>query len=117
VVTASDTTNARSIVVMKRGEDKSRLLGKHTVMLYSGEAGDTVQFAEYIQKNMNLYSMRHGIELSTKAVASFTRREMAESLRSRVLYIFEVKLVEPVPGQCLDCGGRSRNRQPRFILD
>lgn len=25
-----------------------------------GEAGDTVQFAEYIQKNVQLYKMRNG---------------------------------------------------------
>lgn len=55
-------------------------------MLYSGEAGDAVVFAEYIQKNIKLYSMRHGFELSTQAIASFTRREMATSLRSRKPY-------------------------------
>ena len=84
VLTASDTITARSIVVMKRGEDKSRLLTKHTVMLYTGEAGDTVQFSEFIQKNAQLYSKRHGVDLCPGGVASFVRRELAESLRSRV---------------------------------
>ncbi|KAI8060044.1 nucleophile aminohydrolase [Gongronella butleri] len=83
---AADTVSARSIVVMKGTEDKSRLLSPHTVMLYSGEPGDTVNFAEYIQRNIRLYSIRNGIELSPKAIATFTRREIADSLRSRHPY-------------------------------
>ncbi|KAI8827240.1 nucleophile aminohydrolase [Fimicolochytrium jonesii] len=86
VLTASDRTTARSIVVMKHGEDKSRELNKQTLMLYSGEAGDTVQFAEYIQRNIQLYGIRNGVPLSPQATASFTRRELANSLRSRNPY-------------------------------
>jgi 20S proteasome alpha/beta subunit len=86
VLTASDTLTARSIVIMKHKEDKSRSLAKHAHMLYSGEAGDTVQFAEYIQKNSQLYSTRHSVDLSPSALASFVRRELAESLRSRVSF-------------------------------
>jgi 20S proteasome alpha/beta subunit len=44
----------------------------------------TVQFAEYIQANIQLYGIRENYELSPKAVASFTRNELAKSLRSRV---------------------------------
>lgn len=81
---AADTVSARSIVVMKGTEDKSRQLNNNTVLLYTGEPGDTVNFAEYIQRNIKLYSIRNGIELSPKSVATFTRRELADSLRSRV---------------------------------
>ena len=31
------------------------------LMLVSGESGDTVQFAEYISKNIQLYKMRNGM--------------------------------------------------------
>ncbi|KAJ3216480.1 Proteasome subunit beta type-4 [Dinochytrium kinnereticum] len=86
VLTAADTTSARSIVVQKQGEDKSRELNKHNLLLFSGEAGDTVQFAEYIQRNTRLYGIRHGVQLSTKAAASYTRKELATSLRSRNPY-------------------------------
>jgi 20S proteasome subunit beta 4 len=82
---AADTISARSIVVMKGTEDKSRELNTHTVMLYTGEPGDTVNFAEYIQRNIKLYGIRNGLELSPKATATFTRRELADSLRSRVI--------------------------------
>jgi 20S proteasome subunit beta 4 len=84
VLTAGDATVARSIVLMKQGEDKSRLLNKNTLLLYSGEQGDAVQFAEFIQKNIKLYSIRHSVDLSPPAVAHFVRREMADSLRTRV---------------------------------
>jgi 20S proteasome subunit beta 4 len=84
VLTCSDAVAARSIVLMKVGEDKSRELNSHSLLLYSGESGDTVQFAEYIQKNIQLSTIRHGVELSPTAVAHFVRREMADSLRTRV---------------------------------
>jgi len=84
VLVAADTAAARSVVVMKHNEDKSRALNDNTIMLYSGEAGDTVQFAEYIQRNVQLYSIRNNVQLSTKEAAHFTRKELAESLRSRV---------------------------------
>ena len=55
-------------------------------MAVSGEAGDAIQFSEYISKNMQLYKMRNGYELSPKAVASFTRRNLADYLRSNSPY-------------------------------
>ncbi|CAG8700869.1 13197_t:CDS:2, partial [Racocetra fulgida] len=77
VLTAADTSAARSITVMKSTEDKSRDLNKHNIMLYSGESGDTVNFAEYIQRNVRLYGIRNGIELTPKAAATFTRKQLA----------------------------------------
>jgi 20S proteasome alpha/beta subunit len=42
------------------------------------------QFAEYIEKNVKLYTFRNGIELNPEAAANFTRNELAQALRSRV---------------------------------
>jgi 20S proteasome subunit beta 4 len=53
-------------------------------MLVSGEPGDRVQFSEYIQRNLQLYKMINGYELSTHATVNYTRRELATSLRSQV---------------------------------
>lgn len=39
-------------------------LSKKLMMLVTGEPGDTVQFAEYIAKNIQLYKMRNGKYLS-----------------------------------------------------
>ncbi|KAJ3505744.1 hypothetical protein NMY22_g17475 [Coprinellus aureogranulatus] len=47
VIVAADTTAARSIVKMKVDEDKIKVLGPHLLMAYSGEPGDTMQFAEH----------------------------------------------------------------------
>lgn len=46
----------------------------------------TVQFAEYIQANVQLYSMRNSTDLSPYETASFVRSELAKSLRSRSPY-------------------------------
>jgi len=107
VLTACDTAAARSILLYKTNEDKSRVLSDRSLMLYSGESGDTVQvcgnlfffsfqrqkrkpffsspqFAEYIQKNIKLYELKNGIKLNPAATANYVRGELAASLRSRV---------------------------------
>ncbi len=40
--------------------DKMFKLSEKILLLCVGEAGDTVQFAEYIQKNVQLYKIRNG---------------------------------------------------------
>ncbi|KAJ6655591.1 hypothetical protein lerEdw1_004943, partial [Lerista edwardsae] len=66
--------------------DKMFKMSEKILLLCVGEAGDTVQFAEYIQKNVQLYKMRNGYELSPTAAANFTRRNLADYLRSRTPY-------------------------------
>uniref|UniRef100_A0A0B7AVR7 Proteasome subunit beta n=1 Tax=Arion vulgaris TaxID=1028688 RepID=A0A0B7AVR7_9EUPU len=83
VLLASDTISARSVVAMKDDHDKMYKLSDNLLMAVCGEAGDNIQFSEYIAKNVQLYKMRNGYELSPHAAANFTRRNMAESLRSQ----------------------------------
>lgn len=83
---ATDSVAGRSVVAMKKDHDKMFQLSSNLLMSVSGEGGDTVQFAEYIAKNIQLYRMRNGYDLSTKAAASFTRRNMADYLRSSTPY-------------------------------
>lgn len=52
----------------------------------------TVQFAEYIQANIQLYSMRNNMELSPAATANFVRGELARALRSRKPYTVNLLL-------------------------
>ena len=42
------------------------------------------QFAEFVAKNVQLYKMRNGYELCPAAAAAWTRRNLADYLRSRV---------------------------------
>lgn len=86
VILATSKAVTRGISILKDSDDKTRLLSPHNLMSFSGEAGDTVQFAEYIQANMQLYSVRENVELSPHATASFVRQELAKSLRSRKPY-------------------------------
>lgn len=51
-----------------------------------------VHFAEYIQANIQLYSMRNDADLGPSAVASFVRGELAKSLRSRKPYTVNLLL-------------------------
>ncbi|KAI9298573.1 proteasome-domain-containing protein [Neoconidiobolus thromboides FSU 785] len=86
-ICGGDTTVIRSITVLKSTEPKSRILNKHNAIYFTGESGDTVQFAEFIQKNVQLFHFtNNGEDLTTPQVASFTRRQLAESLRSRNPY-------------------------------
>jgi len=87
VLVAADTVSARSIVSMKQDYDKMFKLSDKLLMLVTGESGDTVQFAEYIGKNIQLYKMRNGYELSPKAAANFTRKNLAEYLRGNTPYM------------------------------
>ena len=56
------------------------------------DAGNKVQFAEYIQANIQLYSMRNDTDLGPSAVANFVRGELAKSLRSRKPYTVNLLL-------------------------
>ena len=48
--------------------------------------GDTVQFAEYVERNIRLYQIRNLYPLRPSAAASWIRRSLAESIRSRKPY-------------------------------
>jgi len=52
----------------------------------------TVQFAEFVQANIQLYSMRNSTDLSPHETASFIRTELAHSLRSRNPYTVNLLL-------------------------
>lgn len=85
---ASSKAAMRGVTILKAEDDKTRILNDHCLMAFSGEAGDTVQFAEFIQANVQLYGMRTNRTqaLNPSAVSSFVRNELARSLRSRKPY-------------------------------
>ncbi|KAI2641813.1 nucleophile aminohydrolase [Hypomontagnella submonticulosa] len=83
---AASKAAMRGATILKASDDKTRSLNKHTLVAFSGEAGDTVQFSEFIQANAQLYSMRNETDLSPTALAHYVRGELASSLRSRNPY-------------------------------
>ncbi|CAB3247362.1 unnamed protein product [Arctia plantaginis] len=83
---AADQSTSHSIMVMKDDEQKIYKISDKLIMGIIGDLGDTTQFAEYIAKNIQLYKMRNGYELGPTAAANFTRRNLAEYLRSSTPY-------------------------------
>jgi len=92
VIVAADMTTARSIVKMKGDEDKIKQLSSHLLMAFSGEPGDTVQFAEYVERNIRLAHIRNTYALPPHSAASWIRRQLADSLRSRSPYTVNLLL-------------------------
>lgn len=86
VMLAADCVQASSIVVMKSDHNKIFKISDKIAVAAIGDAGDSNQFTEFISKNIALYKMRNGYELSPKAAAHFTRRNLADYLRSRTPY-------------------------------
>ncbi|KAG2423381.1 hypothetical protein HXX76_015347 [Chlamydomonas incerta] len=82
VMVCSDTSAAHSIISIKQDEDKIVPIDDHKVFCIAGEAGDRVNFSEYIIANVKLYALRNGTPLNTKSVANYTRGELATALRS-----------------------------------
>ena len=98
VLIAASKAAMRGATILKSSDDKTRPLNKHNLLAFSGEAGDTIQFTEYIQANIALYSMRNETDLGPSAVAAFIRGELAKSLRSRKPYNVNLLLggVDPI---------------------
>lgn len=76
-----DTRAVQSIVQMKNTEDKLVPIDDHKLFGLSGEAGDRVNFSQYLIANIKLYALRNDMSMSTKAIASYTRNELATALR------------------------------------
>lgn len=84
VLLAHDNNGGRDILVMKQDQQKFFKLDEYAGMVVCGEAGDTVYFSEFIQKNVVLYRIRNGYSMSPSAAANYTRHELAEALRKKV---------------------------------
>lgn len=81
VMVCCDTAAVSQILTIKDDEDKILPIDKHRVMALAGEPGDRVNFAQFIIANVRLYALRNSTELSTHAIANFTRMELATALR------------------------------------
>ncbi|KAH4056401.1 proteasome subunit beta [Parastagonospora nodorum] len=87
---ASSKAAMRGATILKAEKCKAPALKPHTPLTFFWENG--VQFAEFIQANIQLYSMRNGMELSPAATANFVRGELATALRSRRPYTVNLLL-------------------------
>jgi 20S proteasome subunit beta 4 len=78
----ADTTAVQQIIVQKSNEDKIIELDKSKLFALSGPKGDCANFGEFVKCNLNLYRLKNGRELTTRAAANWTRNELAKALRS-----------------------------------
>mmetsp|Transcript_24036 Transcript_24036/g.81168 ORF Transcript_24036/g.81168 Transcript_24036/m.81168 type:complete len:194 (+) Transcript_24036:99-680(+) len=85
VIIAADAMTAFSVMKLKDDYDKIwEVEGK--LFAASGPSADASNFMEFIEKNINLHTLRTGLKLSTKASANYTRNELAQSLRKKGSY-------------------------------
>eukprot|EP01137_Pigoraptor_chileana_P005025 Opistho-2@47524 len=84
VLVAADTNAARSIVVMKTDQEKMFQLSKNMVLLSSGESGDSVQFCEYVEKNVKFYEMKNGMSWS---ISTFFALRCASDCMMRAVFL------------------------------
>eukprot|EP01091_Cochliopodium_minus_P002942 TRINITY_DN12773_c0_g1_i1.p1 TRINITY_DN12773_c0_g1~~TRINITY_DN12773_c0_g1_i1.p1 ORF type:complete len:194 (+),score=38.61 TRINITY_DN12773_c0_g1_i1:71-652(+) len=93
VLIAADTMQTRSIVVMKNNLDKVLVLDEYKLLsCVDLSAGDRDHFSDYIQRNLHFYELKNDKKLSTNATANYTRRELANALRSRNPYNVNILL-------------------------
>lgn len=85
-------TAGRSILQFKSDENKIKVLGPNLAMAYGGEPGDTNNFADFVDRNMRLYHIRHNQALLPRAASAWIRRALADSLRSRRPYAVNLML-------------------------
>ena len=67
VIIAASKAAMRGATILKSSDDKTKALNAHNLLAFSGEAGDTTNFAEFIQANIALYSMRNETDLGPGA--------------------------------------------------
>jgi 20S proteasome alpha/beta subunit len=86
VIVACDGHVDFSIINFKKDEDKIRVvralsrlsntsiqIDNNKIFATAGPQAERTQFIEYIEKNINLYQLKTGVKLSTRAAAHFTR--------------------------------------------
>ncbi|KAH8337541.1 hypothetical protein KR074_000270 [Drosophila pseudoananassae] len=86
VMLASDTMQAKSLIFMKDDQSKIHRLSDFNMIATVGDGGDTIQFTDFISKTLHLYKIAHGYHLSAKAAAHFTRKNLADYIRTNTRY-------------------------------
>lgn len=67
-------------------ENKIHKLNDNLAMAVCGEPGDTIQFAEYISKNLQLYKMRNGQLYSSFSSSAMLRRVLPKVCNRRAKF-------------------------------
>ena len=82
-----------SMICAFSDHDKMFQLSDKLLMAVSGEPGDTVQFSEYICKNVQLYKMRNGMLVTASIVCSYARLHKASTCMGDPIYKFKCRIL------------------------
>uniref|UniRef100_A0A914VXB1 Proteasome subunit beta n=2 Tax=Plectus sambesii TaxID=2011161 RepID=A0A914VXB1_9BILA len=77
---------AHGAIVVTNDHDKSFRLGEKLMMMCIGEDGDVAQFGDYVEKNLQLYKLRNGYEITPRSAMHWIRKAIADNLRSQDHY-------------------------------
>lgn len=109
VMLACDTMQAKSVIFMRDGTEETRWdihkfkstsylciccvdqpkihrLSDFAILAAVGDGGDTLQFTDYIAKHLKLYNITNGYHLSPRGAAHFTRKNLADYIRTNTRY-------------------------------
>lgn len=81
VLMCTDTTVYRGIQSLTHTKDKFHVLGTSQLMLMEGDTADCKNFGEYVKRNIILQTLKQNRDMTTNAVANYTRSELAAAIR------------------------------------
>ncbi|TNJ30169.1 Proteasome subunit beta type 2 [Giardia muris] len=87
VCLVADAVAKHSILVLKESADRVVELNKTQAMIVTGDDGDVMQFAEYINRSLKLLELRQGAVGSVKGTANFIRTELATAIRRHPYHV------------------------------
>ncbi|VDN01118.1 unnamed protein product [Thelazia callipaeda] len=89
ILAADRSCFAHGALIVADDEDKKFTLGSKLAMICIGEDGDVAQFGDWCKRNIQLYKLRYGYEMSPRSSHHWIRRSIAEALRSEDNYIVD----------------------------
>uniref|UniRef100_A0A8R1TLT1 Proteasome subunit beta n=3 Tax=Onchocerca TaxID=6281 RepID=A0A8R1TLT1_ONCVO len=89
ILAADRSCFAHGAIVVTDDEEKKFTLGDKLAMVCIGEDGDVAQFGDWCKRNIQLYKLRYGYEMSPRSSHHWIRRSIAESLRTQDYYVVD----------------------------
>nr|XP_017006762.2 probable proteasome subunit beta type-2 [Drosophila takahashii] len=86
VILASDTMKAKSVMWLDDDKSKIHRLTNYSMLSAVGDGGDCLQFSDFILRNLDLYKVANGYDLTVRGAVHFIRTNLSAYLRSNVKY-------------------------------
>ncbi|EDW87416.1 probable proteasome subunit beta type-2 [Drosophila yakuba] len=86
VLLASDTMKAKSVMWLDDEKTKTHRITDYCMMSTIGDGGDCLQFSDFILRNMDLYKVTNGYDLTVRGAVHFIRSNLSAYLRCNMKY-------------------------------